>query len=257
MTAFFEAHPLRLFRTLFGLISPTTELQLASFFREFGPFIAIGKPGEQLATIGADRVFVGNDEWQKVVTDFLSQSRYVVLQAAGTEGFVWELHTVLETVPPEKLLFCLSNFRERQNDYEDFRLRAESTPGWRFPRSVGNLNEAQFLFFDSNRAPILHAISYRSPIRWMFLGQAADIRHTLARFIDRTDTTHARVIERRSHGLILAWFSDWGSPILRRLRFYVVASNGVVACPQPLLKQLPITLQKLQTLVPIAASITR
>ncbi len=191
LTAFFEAHPLRLFRTLFGLISHTTELQLASFFREFGPFIAIGKPGEQLATIGADRVFVGNDEWQKVVTDFLDQSRYVVLQAAGTEGFVWELHTVLETVPPEKLLFCLSNFRERQNDYEDFRLRAESTPGWRFPRSVGNLNEAQFLFFDSNRAPILHAISFRSPIRWMFLGQAADLRHTLARFIDRTDTTHS------------------------------------------------------------------
>ena len=66
-----------------------------------------------------------------------------------------------------------------------------------------------------------------------------------------------RAIERRSHGLILAWSSDWGSPILRRLRFYVVASNGVVACPPLLLKQLPITLQKLQTLVPIAASITR
>jgi hypothetical protein len=173
------------------LISPTTELQLAKYFREFGPFIAIGKPGEKLATIGADRVFVGNDEWQKVVKDFLDKSRYVVLQAAGTEGFVWELQTVLETIPPEKLLFCLSNFRGRQNDYEDFRLRAESTPGWRFPRSVGNLDEAQFLFFDSNRVSILHAVSYQSPVRWMFLGQVADLRHTLARFIDRTDTTHA------------------------------------------------------------------
>lgn len=187
--AIFELQPVRLLRSLFGLISPNTELQLANFFREFGPFIAIGRPGEQLATIGADRVYVGNDEWKKVVTDFLEQSRFVVLQAAGTEGFIWELHTVLETVAPEKLLFCLSSFCERQNDYEDFRLNAESTPGWRFPRSVGNLSEAQFLFFDSNRAPIMHAVSYRSPLKWLFSSQIADFRHTLTGFIDRTERT--------------------------------------------------------------------
>jgi len=127
----FEAQPLRLLRSLAGRVTSTTELQLAGFFREIGPFIAIGKPGERLATIGADRVYVEQDQWQQTVLDYMDRAHFVVLQAARTPGFVWEVRKVLDRVAPEKILFCLSNFRTRQNDYEDFRLMAESTGSWR------------------------------------------------------------------------------------------------------------------------------
>jgi hypothetical protein len=181
----FEAHPLRLLRSLFGRITRTTELQLAGFFRELGPFIAIGKPGERLATIGADRVYVEQDKWQQVVIDLINKSRFVVLQAAATPGFLWELRTVLEKAPATNILFCLSNFRDRQNDYEDFRLNVESEIDWRFPRSVGNHSEPQFLFFDEGRKPIVQTLSYLSPLFWPALGEVTNLRHTLMGFLDR------------------------------------------------------------------------
>ncbi len=185
MRVLFENHPYRLLRSLTGRITQTTEQQLANYFSSSGPFIAIGKPGERFATIGADRVYVKNEEWQQVVLDFMDRSRFVVLQAAGTDGFLWELRTSLERLPPEKILFCLSNFLGRQNDYEDFRLKAEAVAGWKFPRSVGNQDEPQFVFFNADRTPITHAVSYRSPLRWLSLGEVTDLRHTLARFVDR------------------------------------------------------------------------
>lgn len=185
MRVFFENHPYRLLRSLAGRITQTTEQQLANFFGSIGPFIAIGKPGERFATIGADRIYVKNEEWQQVVLDFMDRSRFVVLQAAGTEGFLWELRTSLERLPPEKILFCLSNFLGRQNDYEDFRLKAEAVAGWKLPRSVGNQDEPQFVFFNTDRTPIAHTVSYRSPLHWLSLGEATDLRHTLARFVDR------------------------------------------------------------------------
>lgn len=181
----YEFQPLRLLRSLFGRVTPTTELQLAAFFRKFGPFVAIGKPGERLATFGADRDFVDNDKWRAVVLDYLQQAYFVVLQAAGTQGFLWELRTVLTRVEPRKILFSLSNFRGRQNDYEDFRLKVESVGGWRFPRSVGNHDEPQFLFFDADRTPVLHAVSYRSPVLWPVLAGVTDLEHTLAEFVHR------------------------------------------------------------------------
>jgi hypothetical protein len=180
----FELHPLRLLRSLSGRVTPTTELQLAGYFREFGPFVAIGKPGEKLATVGADRMYVTNEVWQQTVIDLLNRSKYVVLQAAGTKGFLWEVRTVLDSVEPEKILFCLSNFRERQNDYEDFRLEVEWTTGWKFPRSVGNQLAPLFLFFKADRSPVVHALSSRSPVLWLVLGEVTDLRHTLAAFVD-------------------------------------------------------------------------
>ena len=194
----YELQPLRLLRSLFGRVTPTTELQLAAFFSNLGPFIAIGKPGERLATIGADRDFVDQDKWQGVVLDYLERSRYVVLQAAGTQGFLWELRTVLTRVDPQKVLFSLSNFRGRQNDYEDFRLKAESVEGWSFPRSVGNHDEPQFLFFKADRTPVLHAISYRSPVLWPVLAGVTDLDHTLADFVDRDRPASAPYCRRRS-----------------------------------------------------------
>ena len=143
-------------------------------------------PGERLATIGADRVYVEQDQWQQTVLDYMDRARFVVLQAAGTPGFVWEVRKVLDRVAPEKILFCLSNFRTRQNDYEDFRLTAESTGPWRFPRSVGNQDEPQFLFFDADRTPRVHTVSYRSPVLWPVLGEVTDLHHTLAGFVDRS-----------------------------------------------------------------------
>ena len=233
----FELQPLRLLRSLFGRVTPTTELQLAAFFSKLGPFIAIGKPSERLATIGADRDFVDQDKWQEVVLEYLERSRYVVLQAAGTQGFLWELRTVLTRVNQQKLLFSLSNFRGRQNDYEDFRLKAESVEGWTFPRSVGNHDEPQFLFFKADRTPVLHTISYRSPVLWPVLSSVTDLDHTLADFVDRDRPASAPYAPTKhpGHGFVALILTLAIAPAVGGVLLYLVllAARLLLPAPEP------------------------
>ena len=206
---YYEAHPLRLLRSLCGTVTPTTEVQLARYFREFGPVVAIGRPGELIATEGVAREFVDTKDWQDFVRELMKRCRFVVLHAGITEvvlstektdGFVWEIQTVLNGVAPEKILFCLSNFRDQQSFFEDFRLTAEAVSGWQFPRSVGNKDEVQFLFFKSDRTPVQRTLSFLSPVLWPLRGQVADLRHTLAGFVDRTPDAPATYQPRRYPG---------------------------------------------------------
>ena len=47
----------------------TEEEQLAMVMNEIGPFIAIGRPGEQWPELGAARMYVGDDEWQATINN--------------------------------------------------------------------------------------------------------------------------------------------------------------------------------------------
>ena len=39
----------------------------------FGPFVAIGRPGEEVSEIGAARMYVEDDDWEVVVSDLLNR----------------------------------------------------------------------------------------------------------------------------------------------------------------------------------------
>lgn len=109
----------------------------------------------------------------------------VILQPAKTEGIWWEVEQTLARVGPERTLVCMVNFQGRQNDYEDFRLRAEATSRHRLPRSVGNFDAPTFLYFDADWTPHVAEIGYLSPLLWIFLHRAADFDGTLAPILDR------------------------------------------------------------------------
>ena len=47
----------------------TEEEQLAKVVAEIGSFIAIGRPGENLPTLGAIRLYTGDADWQESVLD--------------------------------------------------------------------------------------------------------------------------------------------------------------------------------------------
>jgi hypothetical protein len=49
----------------------TEEEQLAMVMNEIGPFIAIGRPGEQWPELGAARMYVGDDEWQATINNLI------------------------------------------------------------------------------------------------------------------------------------------------------------------------------------------
>ena len=53
--------------------------------------IAIGKPGEALAPLGAARDYVGDDIWQHEVKRRMRDATLIVLMLGTSEGLAWEL----------------------------------------------------------------------------------------------------------------------------------------------------------------------
>jgi hypothetical protein len=60
-----------------------------------GPFVAIGRPGEQLPQLGASRLYVGDSEWQAVVQSYIAQAELIIVIAGKTHWVQWELANVI------------------------------------------------------------------------------------------------------------------------------------------------------------------
>ena len=86
---------------------PTPEEDLASVWSAYGPFIAIGKPGEELPELGAARIYVSNDQWKNEVRSLIAKAQVVILRAGITNGFMWELEHVLHCLSPQRVLLYL------------------------------------------------------------------------------------------------------------------------------------------------------
>jgi hypothetical protein len=110
------------------LQSETQEEKLKEVFSRVGPFIAIGRPGESFPTLGAARMYLG-DDWQKTITDMMSQARLIVLRVGATDSLLWEVRHATRELRPEQLLLIVP--RGRKN-YEQFRSMAQPV----FPRPL-------------------------------------------------------------------------------------------------------------------------
>jgi len=69
-----------------------------------GPFVAIGKPGETLPQIGAHRLYVGDAEWQHVVTSYITRAEPIILIAGKTTWVQWELTNIVALGRTTRLL---------------------------------------------------------------------------------------------------------------------------------------------------------
>jgi len=94
--------PIRFIRLLFQIPMDTSEEILAKYFHGFGPVIAIGRPGEALATGGAARLYVPDNEWKGIVRFQLYSCQAVVLQPSTSDGIWWEVASAIEHVPHER-----------------------------------------------------------------------------------------------------------------------------------------------------------
>jgi hypothetical protein len=91
------------------------EEMLAEEFGPSGPVVAIGRPGEKLPPVGAARTWLSHDDWQARVTEYLGRCRFVVMIIGvikGKDGLAWELQQVLDTVPPDKVIFVMPPVEE-------------------------------------------------------------------------------------------------------------------------------------------------
>ena len=86
----------------------TAEDNLSGMLAPFGPVVAIGRPEEEMPEVGAARIYVGDDHWQDLIKDLLSdRGALAVFQAGGTKGLRWELESVAAMLRPEQILMFL------------------------------------------------------------------------------------------------------------------------------------------------------
>ncbi len=56
----------------------------------YGPVVALGRPGEDVAPYGAPRYAASHSEWQDIVTRTARRARAIVVVAGESPGLAWE-----------------------------------------------------------------------------------------------------------------------------------------------------------------------
>jgi hypothetical protein len=184
----------------YGFLNPfawldkrTFEEHLSSTFEDVGPVIAIGRPGEEVAPLGAAREYADDATWQDVVLDRAAASQFVIMEVDATPGMAWELEHVPERVGLRRVLIVLPPgpdlFEKRPPEW--YRRWAELRSRLGFLPDVSDDTAA--VLFDGDDRPILVAGDQssvlgtlaavrtawleerrRSPIETAWSGRAAD-----------------------------------------------------------------------------------
>jgi hypothetical protein len=66
--------------------------------------VALGKPGERLPQLGAERFYVDDAEWQAVISMWIDKSKLILMCAAPTEATSWEIQRIFISGNQEKLM---------------------------------------------------------------------------------------------------------------------------------------------------------
>lgn len=83
------------FLDLWSFRSNADEL-LVDEVANYGPVIALGKPGETKVPFGAQRYYANHEEWQVLVTEAAKKAQTIVLVAGDSPGVLWEYNLLKE-----------------------------------------------------------------------------------------------------------------------------------------------------------------
>lgn len=97
---------------------PKEQEKFAESMQQIGPYIALARPGEPLADVGAAWLRVPDDKWQETVASLVSRAALIVVQAGRTAGLGWEIAQLHHLCSPQRVLMILPRW---QSDYEAFR----------------------------------------------------------------------------------------------------------------------------------------
>jgi hypothetical protein len=124
----------------------TYEQRVAEALRHVGPFVALGDPTEELPTLGADRLYADDAEWQPIIKDWTKRAGAIFLHVGDSDGFSWEVQYVVGLGQPERIILGLGDLSTRGRcDVLDF----DRKFGHVFPHGLTG-GAGQFLYFDAD-----------------------------------------------------------------------------------------------------------
>jgi hypothetical protein len=149
------------------------EQRLARLLRHVGPFIAVGKPGESLATVGAARTYLTDDQWKDKVESMVRCAGAVILQPELSSGTLWEVELIARVTDLMRLFLIVPNPALRPLRYMHIRDLVQE----RFDVMLPTADECppcDAFYFDDRRNPIPLGI-----------GQDATLARDARPFLDR------------------------------------------------------------------------
>lgn len=135
----------------------TYEERVARAVKNQGPLVAIGRPTEDLPTLGAARIYSDDQSWQAKVDQLAQDAQVVLLQIGETAGIRWEVERLVTGSPPVRLILCLpvdeaTGEGAHQARYQNFL----ALNGALFPMPLPPLiGRAQFIYFEDDWTPRL------------------------------------------------------------------------------------------------------
>jgi hypothetical protein len=136
-----------------------------------GPFVAIGKPGERLPQLGAHRLYVGDADWQQVVTSYITRAEPIILIAGTTTWVQWELSNIAALGRMNRLLivFPRSTDAERTARWQNLKLALDGTP-WSVAADAIDITGALAIFMQAEgfvviRSRAAHGSDYQGALR--------------------------------------------------------------------------------------------
>jgi TM2 domain-containing membrane protein YozV len=94
------------------------EQELAAIMNRLGPFVAVGRPGERLPELGANRYYFSDDEWRARVTELVQRARLTVILCGSTGNLWWEIDHVLASVSPRQVVLLVPERGKRHREAE-------------------------------------------------------------------------------------------------------------------------------------------
>jgi hypothetical protein len=93
------------FTATYEVVPGRYEERLVKALAALGPPIAIGRPGERDPQLGAARLYVKDEHWQRAIEYFMERAAAIVAVVGGSPGLWWEIEFAMERAPAERLLF--------------------------------------------------------------------------------------------------------------------------------------------------------
>lgn len=94
-------------KDMFTVGEMTFEERIKETFDDIGPLIAIGRPGEDAAPLGAAREYTDDASWQQLVLERAGVAQLVIMELDATAGMEWEIENVSKQVGLQRIAIIL------------------------------------------------------------------------------------------------------------------------------------------------------
>lgn len=102
-----------------GKLYNSFESLICRMVTDSGNPVAIGRPGEELQPLGAQRIYATDDTWQAKVTEYFNESKCVILYADFTPGVKWEIENAVAKYR-DKLILIPKVYNQRETAVDQF-----------------------------------------------------------------------------------------------------------------------------------------